>query len=94
MCAAFYRVREGFLAEYIGIAPIQEKEPVLERVRYLAAEIKTDSVLSSEEIQSDCEGFYGRENWDFPLLHNPFAAALAYDKNAECSSYMLFTGAQ
>lgn len=94
MCAAFYRVREGFLAEYIGIAPIQEEEPVLERVRYLAAEIKTDSIFTNEEIQSDCEDFYGRENWDFPLLHNPFAAALAYDKDAECSSYVLFTGAQ
>ena len=93
-CAAFYRIKEGFLAEYIGIAPIQETGPVLERVRYLAAEIKTDSVLSTEEIQSDCEEFYGRENWDFPLLHNPFATAHAYDKDAECNSYILFTGSQ
>lgn len=91
-CAAFYRIKEGFLAEYIGVAPIQEKEPVLERVRYLAAEI--NPVLTSEEPQYDCEAFYGRENWDFPMLHNPFAAALAYDKEAECDSYMLFTGAQ
>lgn len=91
-CAAFYRISEGFLAEYIGIAPVQEKEPVLERVRYLAAEI--DNPLTVEEVQSDCEEFYGRENWDFPLLHNPFAAALAYDRDAACSSYMLFTGAQ
>lgn len=91
-CAAFYRIKEGFLAEYIGVAPIQEKEPVLERVRYLAAEI--NPVLTSEEPQYDCEAFYGRENWDFPMLHNPFAAALAYDKEAECDSYMLFTGVQ
>ncbi len=93
-CAAFYRIREGFLAEYIGIAPIQEKEPVLDWVRYLAAEIKTDSVFFSEEIMKNAEDFYGRENWDFPLLHNPFAAALAYDKDAECSSFVLFTGPQ
>ncbi|MDE7246799.1 MAG: hypothetical protein K2N43_02815 [Lachnospiraceae bacterium] len=93
-CAAFYRIREGFMAEYIGIAPIEEEEPVLERVRYLAAEIKTESLLTSEEIQRDCEEFYGRENWDFPLLHNPFATALSYDKDAECNSYMHFTGSQ
>lgn len=91
-CAAFYRVEEGLLAEYVGIAPIQETDPVLERVRYLAAEI--DSTLSGEEIQSDCDEFYGRENWNFPLLHNPFAAALVYDKDAACDSYMLFTGVQ
>lgn len=91
-CAAFYRITEGLLAEYIGVAPVQEKEPVLERVRYLAAEI--DNALIVEEVQSDCEAFYGRENWDFPLLHNPFATALAYDRDAACSSYMLFTGAQ
>lgn len=91
-CAAFYRIREGFLAEYIGVAPIQEKEPVLERVRYLAAEI--DNVLTVKEVRSDCEAFYGKENWEFPLLHNPFTTALAYDRDAECSSYMLFTGAQ
>lgn len=91
-CAVFYRIREGFLAEYIGIEPVQEDWHVLERVRYLAAGI--DNALTVLETQSDCEAFYGMENWDFPMLHNPFAVALAYSKDAECSSYMLFTGAQ
>lgn len=91
-CAAFYRVRDGFLAEYVGIEPAEEDWNVLERARYLAAEI--DNALITSEVQSDCEEFYGKENWDFPLLHNPFAAALCYSKDAECSSYMLFTGAQ
>ena len=91
-CAAFYRISEGFLAEYIGVAPKEEKEPVLERVRYLAAEI--DNELIVKEVESNCEDFYGKEHWDFPLLHNPFATALAYDKDAACSSYMLFTGSQ
>lgn len=91
-CAAFYRIREGFLAEYIGIAPVGEDTHVLERTRYLAAEI--DNALTVEETESNCEAFYGRENWDFPLLHNPFATALAYSPEAECSSYMLFTGSQ
>ncbi len=90
--AAFYRVRDGFLAEYVGIEPTEEDWNVLERARYLAAEI--DNALITSEVQSDCEEFCGKENWDFPLLHNPFAAALCYSKDAECSSYMLFTGAQ
>ena len=91
-CAAFYRIRDGFLAEFVGIEPVQQDWHVLERVRYLAAEI--DNVLSIPEAESDCEAFYGRENWDFPMLHNPFAAALAYSKDADCSAYVLFTGAQ
>ncbi len=91
-CAAFYRIRDCFLAEFVGIEPVQQDWHVLERVRYLAAEI--DNVLSIPEAESDCEAFYGRENWDFPMLHNPFAAALAYSKDADCSAYVLFTGAQ
>lgn len=91
-CVAFYRIRDGFLAEFIGIEPVWEDWHVMERVRYLAAEI--DNALINLEIQSDCEAFYGKENWDFTTIHNPFAAALAYNRDAECSSYMLFTGAQ
>ena len=71
---------------------MQQDWHVLERVRYLAAGI--DNVLSIPEAESDCEAFYGRENWDFPMLHNPFAAALAYSKDADCSAYVLFTGVQ
>lgn len=62
------------------------------RVPYMAAFVDTGAEL--EEAQFDPETFYGRENWDFPQLHNPFAVAWAYDKEAECSPYMLFTGAQ
>lgn len=91
-CAAFYRIQDGFLAEYIGIEPTDQNEHVLERVRYLAARI--DNAYPTEEIQNDRQEFYGRENWDFPQLHNPFATALKYDPDAECNSYMLFTGSQ
>lgn len=91
-CAAFYRIQDGFLAEFVGMEPVGEDEHLLERVRYLAAAV--DNELASVEVQSDYEDFYGKENWDFPMLHNPFAAALEYSKDAECSSYMLFTGAQ
>jgi len=62
------------------------------RVPYMAA--FADTTVKLEEPRFHQENFYGRENWDFPQLHNPFAIALAYDKDAECSPYMLFTGAQ
>lgn len=91
-CAVFYRIRDGLIAEFIGVDPVWEEEHVLERVRYLAARV--DSVIAFDEVQSDPGSFYGRENWEFPQLHNPFATALEYDKDAECNSYMLFTGAQ
>lgn len=91
-CTVFYRIREGFLAEFIGIEPVGEDEQLLERVRYLAA--RTDSLLTIDEIQYDYESFCGRDNWDFPQLHNPFAIALAYSKEAECNSFVLFTGVQ
>lgn len=91
-CAVFYRLNEGLLAEFIGVEPVMEEEHVLERVRYLAARI--DSNCKIEESQYDPEIFYGKSNWNFPQLHNPFAVALEYSNEAECSSYMLFTGAQ
>ncbi len=65
---------------------------VMNRVPYLAAVADTNAKI--EEAQYDPETFYGRENWEFPQLHNPFALALAYDRDAACSPYMLFTGAQ
>lgn len=91
-CAAFYRLCDNMVAEFIGVEPLEEEEHVLERVRYLAARV--DSTIPIEEAQCDPEEFYGRESWDFPQIHNPFAIALEYDKDAECDSYMLFTGAQ
>lgn len=91
-CAVFYRLNEGLLAEFIGVEPVTEDEHVLERVRYLAARIDNACVI--KESQYDLETFYGKEGWNFPQLHNPFAVALKYSKDAECSSYMLFTGAQ
>ncbi len=65
---------------------------MLLRVPYMAAFVDTSAKI--EETQFDTETFYGRENWDFPQLHNPFAVARAFDVDAESSDYMLFTGAQ
>lgn len=91
-CVAFYRLCDNMIAEFIGVEPVEEEEHVLERVRYLAARV--DTTIKVEDAQCDPEEFYGRENWDFPQIHNPFGIALEYSKDAECSSYMLFTGAQ
>lgn len=91
-CAVFYRIRDGFLAEFIGMEPVEEEEHLLERVRYLAARI--DNVLTIDEAQYDYESFCKRDGWDFPQLHNPFPVALAYSKDAECNSFVLFTGMQ
>lgn len=91
-CAVFYQLGEGMLTEFIGVEPVTEEEHVLERVRYLAARV--DTTLEIDESQYNPEEFYGKENWAFPQLHNPFAVALEYSKDAKCSSYMLFTGAQ
>lgn len=91
-CAAFYRLCDNLIAEFIGVEPVEEEEHVLERVRYLAARV--DSTCRLEETQCDPEEFYGKENWDFPQIHNPFAIAAKYSRDAKCSSYMLFTGAQ
>jgi len=91
-CAAFYRVRDGFLAEYVGMEPEDEDWNVLERTRYLAARVEDGPAIREQEYTG--EEFYGRDGWDFTLLHNPFATVMEYDADAECSSYMLFTGAQ
>ncbi len=98
VCQAAYRLCENMLVEFIGVQPLHPYEPigqshdVLLRVPYMAAFV--DTTVKIEEPQFDQETFYGRENWDFPQIHNPFAVAIAYDKDAECSPYMLFTGAQ
>ena len=98
VCQTAYRLCENMLVELIGVQPLQprqrigESHDVLLRVPYMAAFADTNAML--EEAQSDPDAFMGREGWDFPQLHNPFAIALAYDKDAECNPYMLFTGAQ
>lgn len=98
VCQVAYRLCDNMLVEYIGIQPLEpswhigQSHDVMLRVPYMAAFVDTGAEL--EEAQFDPETFYGRENWDFPQLHNPFAVAWAYDKEAECSPYMLFTGAQ
>lgn len=98
VCQTAYRLSENMLVEYIGIQPLKphwhigESHDVMLRVPYMAAFVDTRAEL--EEAQFDSETFYGRENWEFPQLHNPFAIALAFDKEANCSPYMLFTGAQ
>lgn len=98
VCQIAYRLSDNMLVEYIGIQPLNphwhigQSHDVMLRVPYMAAFVDTGAEL--EEAQFDPDTFYGRENWDFPQLHNPFALALAYDKEAKCSPYMLFTGAQ
>lgn len=98
VCQAAYRLCDNMLVELIGVQPLRPHEPigqshdVLLRVPYMAALV--DTSVKIEETQFDPETFYGREGWDFPQIHNPFAIVLAYDKEAECSPYMLFTGAQ
>jgi len=98
VCQTAYRLCENMLVELIGVQPLKpherigESHDVLLRVPYMAAFADTNAKM--EEAQSDPETFYGREDWDFPQIHNPFAIALAYDQDAECSPYMLFTGAQ
>lgn len=98
VCQTAYRLCDNMLVEMIGVQPLDprwevgQSHDVLLRVPYMAAFVDTSAKI--EETQFDPETFYGRENWDFPQLHNPFAIALAYDKDAECSPYMLFTGAQ
>ena len=91
-CVVFYRMREGLLAEFIGIEPVSEDMHVLERVRYLAARIEDGPAL--EEISYTGEEFYGREDWNFTRLHNPFATALAYSPQKECYPYVLVAGTQ
>ena len=91
-CAVFYRLREGLLAEFIGIEPVSENMQVLERTRYLAARIVEGPAM--EKLDYTGEEFYAREGWPFTRLHNPFATALEYSPQAECSPFMLFTGAQ
>ncbi len=102
LCSVAYRLCDNMLVEFIGVEPLRvyvgssvddlSNREVMNRVPYLAA--ASDTNVKIEEAQYDPEIFYGRENWDFPQLHNPFALALAYDKDAACSPYMLFTGAQ
>lgn len=101
LCAAAYRLCDNMLAEFIGVEPIDayyknrhvgEGWDIWDRVPYMAAIV--DTTIKIEEAQCDPETFYGRENWAYPQLHNPFALALAYDQDAECVPYVLATGAQ
>lgn len=98
VCQVAYRLCDNMLVEFIGVQPLEpswhigQSHDVLLRVPYMAAFVDTSAKL--EEAQFDPENFYGRENWDFPQLHNPFAVARAFDVDAESSDYMLFTGAQ
>ncbi len=98
VCQVAYRLCDNMLVEFIGVQPLDphwhigQSHDVLLRVPYMAAFVDTSAKI--EETQFDTETFYGRENWDFPQLHNPFAVARAFDVDAESSDYMLFTGAQ
>lgn len=102
LCTVAYRLCDNLLAEFIGVEPLEAYESVacqdlrmhevMARVPYMAAVVDTRPKM--EEAQWDTEAFYGRENWPFPQLHNPFALARAYDRDAECVPYVLFTGLQ
>lgn len=102
LCTVAYRLCDNMLAEFIGVEPLEAYEgvscedlrmhEVMDRVPYLAVIVDTRSKI--EEAQWDAESFYGRENWPFPQLHNPFALAQVYDREAECVPYVLFTGVQ
>lgn len=91
-CAVFYRIRDGLLAEFVGMEPDGENWNVLERTRYLAARIEEGPAIQEQEYTG--EEFYGKDGWEFAVLHNPFATVMEYDADAECSSYVLFTGVQ
>lgn len=91
-CAVFYRVREGLVAEFIGIEPVSENMHVLERTRYLAARVADGPALFGRKY-SPTE-FYGWEGWAFGRLHNPFAVALECSPDAECAPLRMAKGPQ
>lgn len=98
VCAVAYRLCDNMLVEYIGVQPLEphlhigQSHDVLLRVPYMAAFVDTRPKI--EEVRFEPETFYGRENWAFPQLHNPFALARAFDREASSSPYVLFSGAQ
>lgn len=90
--AVFYRMRENLLVEYIGLAPQEEALGLTDQVRYLAARIRPLGEVYEQSCSPNKYG--GRENWDFPTLHNPFSIALTYNWKEKNSIYMLWSGAQ
>ena len=78
--------------EFIGIEPVSEDMDVLARTRYLAARVVDGPAIEEKEYTG--EEFYGREDWPYTKLHNPFAVALEYSPEIECNDYVLFTGVQ
>lgn len=71
-CAVFYRMREGLLAEFIGVEEHRQESDLPAAVRYLAA-IVDQEIQVAEEPVYDLGMYLGREYWAFPSLHNPFA---------------------
>ena len=71
-CAAFYRMREGLLAEFIGTEVSREDSGLLEAVRYLAASGDQEITVTQEPV-SDSSEYLGRHDWEYETLHNPFA---------------------
>lgn len=71
-CAVFYRMREGLLAEFIGVEEHRQESDLPAAVRYLAA-IVDQEIQVAEEPVYDPGMYLGREYWAFPSLHNPFA---------------------
>ena len=71
-CAAFYRMREGLLAEFIGTEVSREDSGLLEAVRYLAASVDQEITVTQEPV-SDSSEYLGRHDWEYETLHNPFA---------------------
>lgn len=71
-CAVFYRMRDGLLAEFIGVETQREESDLLAAVRYLAASVDQE-IYVVEEPRYNENIYLGRENWAFLPLHNPFA---------------------
>lgn len=78
-CCVFYRMRQGLLAEFIGVEKHREDSDLLGATRYLGASV--DQEIEIVEAPYPVEFSYlGREGWEFDCLHNPFALVTSQQK--------------
>lgn len=71
-CTVFYRMREGLLAEFIGVETHRADSDMHAAVRYLAAGVDGEIAVTEEPVCA-CSEYLGRKDWGFGTLHNPFA---------------------
>lgn len=81
-CAVFYRMREGLLAEFIGAEVSREDSGLFEAVRYLAASVDQE-IMVTEDPVFDSGEYLGRHDWEYEALHNPFALVRKGEWRAE-----------